>query len=432
MKSIVIIGSQWGDEGKGKIVDLIAQNADAVVRFQGGANAGHTIYKDGQKIVLHLVPSGILHPQTTCFLTAGVALDLTEIQEEIKTLKSLGFINSPKQIRICDNAHIVLPFHRTLDKAREEKLSDNKVGTTGRGIGPSYEDRASRRGILFSDLFKPNNLKEKINILLEEKNILLTQLYKEKPIEAQPLIEMLLAAGDALAPYRETNASQVINAMLEQGKRVVFEGAQGALLDNAYGSYPFVTSSFTTAGFTCAGSGVGPSKIDRVYGITKAYCTRVGSGPFPTELFDAQGEKLQTIGKEFGATTGRRRRCGWLDLVALRYAKNISGINALILTKLDILSEFDDLNICNGYEIDGKIYKDFPINHPDLNKAKPVLTKFKGWSTSLDGVKNRAGLPDKAKDYIKFIEDETKCPVEMLSIGPEREHVLTEGFGFLG
>lgn len=430
--SIVIIGSQWGDEGKGKIVDLIAQKADAVVRFQGGANAGHTIYKDGKKIVLHLVPSGILNPKTVCYLTAGVALDLTEIQEEIKSLKTLGFITSPDQIRICENSHIVLPFHRHIDKAREERLSDKKVGTTGRGIGPSYEDRASRRGILFGDIFQPETLKQKLKILIEEKNIILTELYKLPPVDEKEMFSMLEQAAEFLRPYRETNASQSINKLLDQGKHVVFEGAQGVLLDNAYGTYPFVTSSFTTSGFACSGSGIGPSKIGRVYGITKAYCTRVGSGPFPTELFDDQGEKLQKIGNEFGATTGRRRRCGWLDLVALRYGKNIGGINALILTKLDILSEFDTLKICNGYELNGKIYKDFPLNHPELAKAKPVFTEFKGWKTSLNGIKRRADLPELTRQYLKFIEDETQAPVEMLSIGPEREHVLTEGFGFLG
>ncbi|MCB0351087.1 MAG: adenylosuccinate synthase, partial [Bdellovibrionales bacterium] len=338
MPGIIVIGSQWGDEGKGKVVDVFSSQSDYVVRYQGGANAGHTLVVDGKKTVLHLVPSGILHPNTICVIGAGVVLDVEKLAEEILALQKNGLLKDPKQLLISDSATVLLSYHRQLDQAREKAAGLEKIGTTGKGIGPAYEDRASRKAILFGDLFNTDTLKAKLEASLKEKNFLLEKMYEQKPADIQDVLASALKAAEKLAPFRCRDTSLVVHKALRQNKKILFEGAQGTLLDLLHGTYPFVTSSSTLSGSACVGVGVGPGAIDKVIGITKAYTTRVGSGPFPTELDDENGERLRAVGQEFGATTGRSRRCGWLDLVALRYALRINGITNLALMKIDVLS----------------------------------------------------------------------------------------------
>ena len=325
MSGIVVVGSQWGDEGKGKVVDVFSSQSDYVVRYQGGANAGHTLIVDGKKTVLHLVPSGILHPSTTCVIAAGVVLDIETLFQEIQALKANGLMTNPEQLLISDNCTVLLSYHRKLDQARESSLGREKIGTTGKGIGPAYEDRASRKAILFGDLFSPDTLKEKIQASLKEKNYLL-KMYGQEPVSEDEILSTVTKFAQELKPHRCQDTSLLVHKASKKGQKILFEGAQGTLLDLMHGTYPFVTSSSTLAGSVCSSVGIGPRSIDKVIGITKAYATRVGSGPFPTELDNEVGEKMRSVGHEFGATTGRTRRCGWLDLVALRYAVRINGI----------------------------------------------------------------------------------------------------------
>lgn len=368
MTGIIVVGSQWGDEGKGKVVDVFSSQADFVVRYQGGANAGHTLVVDGKKTVLHLVPSGILHAETVCIIAAGVVLDVETLCREIKALKETGLLQNPKQLLISDSCTIILPYHRALDMAREKAAGLEKIGTTGRGIGPAYEERASRKALLFGDLFQRDTLRGKLESALKEKNFLLEKFYNEKRVDLDETLRLIETVSEQLAPHRCKDTSLVIHKALRNNRKVLFEGAQGSLLDLLHGTYPYVTSSSTVSGSALIGSGIGASQGLKVVGITKAYTTRVGSGPFPTECDDDTGERLRQTGQEFGATTGRARRCGWLDLVALKYAIRLSGITNLALMKLDVLSGFEKLHVCTAYELDGEKVTEYPVS-PGISHA---------------------------------------------------------------
>jgi len=426
MSALIVVGSQWGDEGKGKLVDAMASQSEAVVRFQGGANAGHTLIVDGQKTVLHLIPSGILHSHVRCMIGSGVTMDPYEMVKEIDGLKQVGYLTDDKQLSISDGTLLVLPFHRRLDKAREAWKSQTKIGTTGRGIGPSYEDRASRRALLFRDLFC-TDLKEKLQKAIEEKNVLLTTLYGEDPIDLEKTYKDLQEVAKTLQPYRCEDVSYQVTKMIESGKRVLFEGAQGVLLDNLHGTFPFVTSSSTGAAAACLGVGVSPVHIDKIFGITKAYCTRVGAGPFPTEQENETGEVLQKEGHEFGATTGRRRRCGWLDLVALRYAIHVGGINRLILTKLDVLSAFDTIKVCTHYKVNGVLVDNFSFMSNDIHNVEPVYTEMKGWKSDITKAQSYADLPKEAQEYVRFISESVGVEIPVISVGPDRMETIYQG-----
>ncbi len=426
MSALIVVGSQWGDEGKGKLVDAMASQSDAVVRFQGGANAGHTLIVDGQKTVLHLIPSGVLHSHVRCMIGSGVTLDPFEMVDEINGLKKSGFLADDKQLSISDGALLVLPFHRKLDKAREAWKTGTKIGTTGRGIGPSYEDRASRRALLFRDLFC-SDLKEKLKRAIEEKNILLEKLYGEKPVDLEEEYKNLVEVAKILQPYRCEDVSLQVTRMIQGGKRVLFEGAQGVLLDNLHGTFPYVTSSSTGAAAACLGVGVSPKHISKIFGITKAYCTRVGAGPFPTEQDNEVGELLQKEGHEFGATTGRRRRCGWLDMVALRYAIHVGGIDRLILTKLDVLSACDTIKVCTHYKVNGVLVENFSFMSNDIHSVEPVYTEMKGWKTDISKAQSFSELPKEAQEYIAFIAKGASVEIPVISVGPDRMQTIYQG-----
>lgn len=424
MSGIVVVGAQWGDEGKGKVVDVFAAKADMVVRYQGGANAGHTLVVNGTKTVLHLIPSGILHPETTCVIAPGVVLDPEGVANEISKLKANNYLQNPKQLLISDSCTMILPYHKALDAAREKSLSDQKIGTTGKGIGPAYEDRASRRALVFGDLFDKDILRSRLELSLSEKNSLLEKVYGEKGFDIDELYKNLLKLADVLAPYRCKDVSSIIHKQLKNNRRVLFEGAQGTLLDLLHGTYPYVTSSSTIAGSACIGSGVGPTAINQVLGIFKAYTTRVGSGPFPTELKDEVGERIQKEGHEFGSTTGRPRRCGWLDLVALKYAIRLSGITNLALMKLDILTGFDKIGVCTGYKINGELLTEFPTSAYELEKIEPVFEYMPGWKEDLSRITALKDLPRAAHNYIDFIGNQIGTPIDVISVGPGREQTL--------
>ncbi|MCH2533799.1 MAG: adenylosuccinate synthase [Bdellovibrionales bacterium] len=424
MSAIVVIGSQWGDEGKGKVVDVFSAKSDYVVRYQGGANAGHTLIVNGHKTILHLIPSGILHPNTKCIIGPGVVLDAETLVREIEALQKAGHLNDPSQLIISESCTVLMPYHRKLDQMREEKLKNEKIGTTGKGIGPAYEDRASRRAILVGDLFNDKTLQWKLEKSLEEKNYLLKNLYNSEGFKVEDMMAQLREYAEKLAPYRTKDTSLIIHKALKQGKKVLFEGAQGTLLDLLHGTYPYVTSSSTIAGSACIGLGIGPGKIKKVIGITKAYTTRVGSGPFPTELKDEIGTLLRDQGHEYGSTTGRERRCGWLDLVALKYAIRINGITNIAFMKIDVLSGLKEIKVCTGYEIDGKVTDEFPISVDGLESIKPVYKTLPGWEEDLSKLTSLEALPRNAKDYIQFVSNELATPIDVVSVGPDREQTL--------
>lgn len=424
MSGMVIVGAQWGDEGKGKIVDVFSAHVNMVVRYQGGSNAGHTLVVNGEKTVLHLIPSGVLHPETQCVIAPGVVLDVEGLCHEITKLKSSGLLQDPKQLMISDNATVILPFHKALDTAREQALSDQKIGTTGKGIGPAYEDRASRRALVFADIFDSANLEAKLELNLKEKNVILETLYGKSGFRGKELVQQIRGWAEQLAPYRCKDVSAVVHKAVKTGKGVLFEGAQGTLLDVLHGTYPYVTSSSTIAGSACIGAGIGPTSISKVIGICKAYTTRVGSGPFPTELKDDVGERIQKEGHEFGSTTGRPRRCGWLDLVALKYAIRVNGITNLALMKLDVLTGFERIGVCTAYKINGEITTDFPSSAAELEKAEPVFEFFAGWKEDLSKISNLKDLPRTAMNYIDFVGTQVATPVDVISVGPGREQTL--------
>ena len=425
MPSIAIVGAQWGDEGKGKVVDLLAERAAAVVRFQGGNNAGHTIVRGEETFKFHLIPSGILYPQTTCVIGNGVVVDPAVLTAEIDGLRERGVDVS--NLRVSANAHLIMPYHLMLDHAGEAKLGKLEIGTTKRGIGPCYADKASRLGIRVQDLLDEKILKQKIMAALEPKKLMLRPFERDPALDLHTMTEQYLLYGHRLEQHIADTAS-LLHRALDDEKLVIFEGAQAALLDIDHGTYPFVTSSNPVAGAACVGAGVGPRDITEVWGVAKAYATRVGAGPFPTELDNEIGEELRQRGGEFGTTTGRPRRCGWTDLVALRYASRINGMTALVITKLDVLSGFDTLKVCTSYQSpDGGELATFPYHQSVLHHAKPVYEDLPGWSEDVTGCRSEEELPQAARDYLKFIEDFVGVTVKLLGVGPARDQIVWIG-----
>jgi adenylosuccinate synthase len=423
MSNVVIVGAQWGDEGKGKIVDLFTSWADVVVRYQGGANAGHTLVVGGVKTVLHLVPSGILHAGKRCFIGNGVVIDPEALVEEIEFLKGRGLLADPTQLVVSENAHVILGYHKRIDSGREKKAGKGSIGTTGRGIGPAYEDKVARRGIRVRDLGKPASLREKLAARLDEANGQITALGGE-PMQLEAVLAQALALGEKIAPY-VGDCSEKLAHEVERGRAVLFEGAQGTLLDVDHGTYPYVTSSNTVAGNAAVGSGLGPTSIDSVIGISKAYTTRVGNGPLPTELTDATGEKLRTVGAEFGATTGRPRRCGWLDALVLRYAARVNGLSGLALTKLDVLTGFEKLQVAVGYKLPGgKTVAEFPSDPDLLAEAQPVYEELPGWKEPLGDLREYDELPDAARRYVERVEQLVGVEAIAVSVGPDRGQTI--------
>jgi len=424
MANVVIVGTQWGDEGKGKIVDLLTEHADFVVRFQGGNNAGHTLVVKGKKYVFHLIPSGILYENKMCFIGNGVVLDPGVLLEEMDKLAASGLPVNPQRLMISERAHLIMPYHRLLDSCSESALaSGKKIGTTGRGIGPCYGDKILRKGIKAGDLLDPGSLMEKLRENLEEKNFLFSKKFNTDPLKAETIYDEYMKHAERLAPYID-NVSVALDDGRKAGKHILFEGAQGTQLDIDHGTYPFVTSSNTVAGNACTGSGFGPSHIDCVIGILKAYTTRVGEGPFPTELLDGVGDELQQKGGEVGATTGRKRRCGWLDGVIAREAVRLNGINGLAITKLDVLSGQPTLKLATSYEADGKKLMAMPGNIKTFAKLQPVYENLAGWSEEISQARSVDDLPAKARDYVKRIEEFTETPAYILSVGPGREQTM--------
>ncbi len=422
MPNVVIIGTQWGDEGKGKVVDLLAEHADVVVRFQGGNNAGHTMVVKGEQFISHLVPSGIIQGKI-CYLGNGMVIDPGVLIEELDYLSDHDISVGPDRIRVSEKAHVIMPYHKSLDHAREIKKGDNKIGTTGRGIGPCYEDKASRLGIRFIELTQPKVFAERVKSVLEEKNFILENYLSAAPLKADDVIDTYAAYAARLAPY-VANISVELHHALKTGKQILFEGAQGTHLDIDHGTYPFVTSSNTLSGNACCGAGIGPKEIQHVIGIVKAYTTRVGSGPFPSELLDAVGDSIQEKGAEFGATTGRRRRCGWLDTVILNNAVRLNGLTGLAVTKLDVLGGLDWLNICTAYDYQGQTINYFPGDLQMLAECKPVYETLPGWSEDISGIRNYDDLPENTKKYLKRIEEITATPIQIISIGPGRDETI--------
>jgi adenylosuccinate synthase len=412
----IVLGAQWGDEGKGKIVDMLSADADIVARYQGGANAGHTVYVGDKQFVLHLIPSGIFHDHITCVIGNGVVIDPTALLSEIAQLEKAG-INIQGRLLISHNAHLIMPYHKLLDTLRED--SGQRIGTTGRGIGPSYIDKFTRVGIRIVDLLNRDVLARKITENLEEKNRILSQLYGKTTIDVDAMIHEYQEFDQRIDEY-VTDTAVYLNQALKAGKRIIAEGAQGALLDVDHGTYPFVTSSNPTSGGACTGLGIPPTAITSIIGIAKAYCTRVGNGPFPTEQINVVGDRLRGIGHEFGATTGRPRRCGWFDACAMRYTAMVNGIEHLVITKLDVLDTFDDLQVCTGYELNGKRVKSFPTDVTTLEHVTPVYDHFEGWNTPLSGIARYGDLPGKARTYLDALSRLSGTPIRSVSVGPHR------------
>ncbi len=423
MANVVIVGAQWGDEGKGKVVDIYTEYANDVARYQGGNNAGHTLVVGNEKTVLHLIPSGILHPGKRCIIGNGVVLDPQVFLQEIDNLKAKGYLQDDRQLVVDGNVHIIMPYHKAIDIAREKASGARKIGTTGRGIGPTYEDKIGRRGIRLSDLIRPEVFARKVAELLPEKNFFLEKFLGEPPIDEQAILSEYGEYAKRLAPYLGC-ASTLLNQSIAAGHNLLFEGAQGSLLDVDHGTYPFVTSSSTLAGGACTGTGVGPRFIDAVVGISKAYVTRVGEGPFPTELNDAMGEELRRVGQEFGATTGRPRRTGWFDAVALREAVRTNGMTGLAITKLDVLNGLETIPICTAYDCDGRRLETFPRDLEVLGRCKPIYEQMPGWNCDLSGAATFADLPQLAQAYLRKLEEVTGCPIVLVSIGPRRDQTI--------
>lgn len=423
MSSVIVIGAQWGDEGKGKVVDIFAESADVVVRFQGGNNAGHTIVVDGHKVVLHLIPSGVLHKGKTCVIGCGVVIDPEVLVSEIAALRAAGYLPDDRRLLVSESAHLIMPWHKALDQAREEAKGRNKIGTTMRGIGPAYEEKAGRRGIRVGDLHRKKVFLAKLRDGVEEANFLLEHRFKRKPLKEKEIAEAYLGLAARLQVHIG-DTTRVVHDYIKKGRHVLFEGAQGTLLDIDHGTYPFVTSSNTVAGSACAGAGVGPTVISAVLGITKAYTTRVGGGPFPTELDDETGELLRERGAEYGATTGRPRRCGWLDIVALRHAVQVNGLTGLAITKLDVLQGLDKVKICTAYTHKGKTLSDFPFDSETLEGCAPVYVELPGWKQDIRGVRLLDDLPSVVLKYIKRVETLLDVPVQLASVGPQRAETI--------
>jgi adenylosuccinate synthase len=422
MANVAIIGAQWGDEGKGKVVDLFARDADVVVRFQGGNNAGHTLVVNGEKTVLHLVPSGALYPDKLCVIGNGVVIDPEVLLQEIARLKSRGHLRG-EWLKISEQAHLIMPYHKAIDLARERLRGKGKIGTTGRGIGPAYEDKVARVGIRVIDLLEEETFRSKLAANVEEKNIYLRGILKEKTVEFEEVYRRYCAFREELRPY-VTNTERLLHEQIRAGKKILFEGAQGTLLDVDHGTYPFVTSSNTVIGGVCTGAGVGPQNIHQTIGISKAYTTRVGGGPFPTELTGPEGEKLKQDGDEYGATTGRPRRCGWFDAVGVRHAVRVNGLTGIALTKLDVLTGFKRVKICTAYRYADRIYTDFPASSRVIEAAEPVWEEMEGWETPLSGARELSDLPENARRYVRRLEEILETEVILISVGPGREQTI--------
>jgi adenylosuccinate synthase len=420
MANVVVVGTQWGDEGKGKVVDLLTEKSDLVIRFQGGNNAGHTLVVGDKKVILHLIPSGILHKEKLCIIGSGVVIDPEVLIEEINALKAKGYTVTDESFAISDRAHVIMPYHKMIDHARD---TTQRIGTTGRGIGPAYEDKARRTGIRIIDLINPDLLRKKIEAIFDEKQEYLTKILKVKGIDKEEMIRKFQELGAQLKPYvRDTSVA--IDHATRENKKLLFEGAQGGNLDIDYGTYPFVTSSNTVAGQACVGTGIGPSMIDTVLGICKAYTTRVGEGPFPTELDDETGERLRAFGGEYGATTGRPRRCGWLDLVALRHSIRLSSISYLAITKLDVLSGIETIKVATAYKSGETILENMPADlcmHPDLDL---VYDELPGWEENISDIRDYENLPENCKSYIAYIEEKLGVKAAIVSVGPKREETI--------
>jgi adenylosuccinate synthase len=419
--AIVLLGAQWGDEGKGKATDLLGDKVKYVVRYQGGNNAGHTVVIGDQKYALHLLPSGILTPSVIPVIGNGVVIDPAVLLEEIRGLNERGVDTS--NLKISTNAHLITPYHRTIDKVSERFLGKAKIGTTGRGIGPAYADKINRIGIRIQDLFDPSILRQKIEGALRDKNQVLIKVFNRKGLEVDEVLREYLEYAEILRPY-VTDTSLLLHQALERGENVLLEGSQGTLLDVDHGTYPFVTSSNPTAGGASTGSGIGPTRISRVIGIVKAYTTRVGSGPFPTELFDEDGEKLRSIGGEVGVTTGRARRCGWYDAPIARYAVRINGLTDFFLTKLDVLTGWEKIPVCVAYDIDGVRVEELPASQSDFHHAEPIYEYLPGWSEDISGARKISDLPVNAQNYIKFLEEISGAPMSAVGVGPGRDQTI--------
>lgn len=423
MANVVVVGAQWGDEGKGKVVDIYTEYADDIVRYQGGNNAGHTLVVGNEKVVLHLIPSGILHEGKRCIIGNGVVLDPEVFIREITKLKESGRIKDDACLLLSESLHIIMPYHKCIDIAREAKSGDKKIGTTGRGIGPCYEDKIGRRGIRLMDLIDLDTFARKLKEYLVEKNFILEQFLGEPPCSYDEIFAEYQGYADVLRRY-VADTALILNNDLESGKKALFEGAQGTLLDVDHGTYPFVTSSSTCSGGACTGSGVSPRKINEIIGISKAYVTRVGSGPFPTELLEETGEKLRQIGGEFGATTGRPRRCGWFDAMVIRYSVRVNGLTGIALTKLDVLSGFDTIKVCTGYTYNGKALETLPSSLEIFEKCQPVYEELPGWGQDITGASTFEELPPKAQSYVRRLEELAGCQIVMVSVGPRRDQSI--------
>lgn len=424
MAAVVLIGAQWGDEGKGKITDFLSEKADVVVRYQGGNNAGHTVVVNGEEFKLHLIPSGILYADKTCVIGNGVVIDPNVLLQELDYLEKRGVKTG--NLLISSAAQVIMPYHLVLDGLEEEVRGENKIGTTKRGIGPAYIDKVARTGIRIIDLLNKDEFAEKLRYNLKVKNNLLEKVYDREPLKFEEIYETYLGYAEKIRPM-VTDTSLAINESIRSGGKVLFEGAQGTLLDVDHGTYPYVTSSHPIAGGACIGAGVGPTRIDQVVGVIKAYTTRVGEGPFPTELLDKVGEQMLIKGREFGTTTGRARRCGWFDAVIARYAVRVSGISDFVVTKLDVLTGFETLKICVGYRVGEEMLQEFPCRQKDFMQARPIYEELPGWQEDLTNVRRFEDLPAAAKNYILRIEELTGVPVTLVANGPEREQTIVRG-----
>ena len=423
MPTKIVLGAQWGDEGKAKVVDYLTHGADIVVRFQGGANAGHTVQVGDTQFIFHLIPSGIMHPDKVCVVGNGVVLDPEGAIAEIEDLATKG-ISVDGRLFISQSAHVVMPYHKVLDHVGEESQGSSKLGTTGRGIGPAYRDKVERtHGVRMMDLLDADFLRAKLADVIRDKNLILTRIYDREPLEAQEIIDAAIGYGERLRPF-VTDTSLLLNQAIDADRLILFEGAQGALLDVDHGTYPFVTSSNTTAGGACTGTGIGPGRIDEVIGVTKAYTTRVGNGPFPTELTGEEGDHIRELGQEYGATTGRPRRCGWFDAVIVRLATRINGLTSLALTRLDILDTVEQLKLCVGYRCGGQVLEEFPGDPRVLAQCEPILEEAEGWCAPTTEVRRFADLPAQARAYVERIAELSRAPVSLISVGPEREATI--------
>jgi len=423
MSAFIVLGAQWGDEGKGKMTDYLAERADVVVRFQGGNNAGHTVEVEDKQYKLHLIPSGILHNEKMNVIGNGVVLDPKALFEEMNYLKELGIAISPENFIISDRAQLIMPYHRILDGIKESKRGKNDIGTTKKGIGPCYTDKMERSGLRVCDLMHKDVFSEKLKENIEDKNEIITKIYGGEALSYDEVLKEYLEYAEMIKPFVRDTSVEVYNR-IKQGKNVLFEGAQGALLDIDYGTYPFVTSSSTIAGGVCTGAGIGPTMIDSAVGIAKAYTTRVGKGPFPTELNNSTGDWIREKGHEYGVTTGRSRRCGWLDIVILKSSARVSGLTSFVVTKIDTLAGLEKVKMCTGYKLDGKVIDYFPASLEDLERCEPIYEEFDGWDESIENARAYQDIPENAKIYLKRIEELTDTRVSIVSVGPKRDQTM--------